>query len=111
MTNEEQVCNCQEKELQQLKHELHKCKTNGEVKNQRIKKLDKKVFILMAICVAIGVILGKETLDSIVEWLETLNGIKSGVTDLTKASMIPSPGALALFGLAGLVARTRRRKR
>ena len=65
MTTEEQVCNCQEKELQQLKNELHKCKTGSEAKNRRIKELDKKVFILMAICVGIGAILGKEALDAI----------------------------------------------
>ena len=111
MTTEEQVCNCQEKELQQLKNELHKCKTSGEAKNRRIKELDKKVFILMAICVGIGAILGKETLDAIAEWIGTLNEIKGGVTDLTKqASIIPAPGVLPVLAMPLLFGRSRRRR-
>lgn len=110
MTTEEQVCNCQEKELQQLKHELHKCKTNSEAKNRTIKKLDKKVFILMAICVGIGAILGKETLDAIAEWIGTLNEIKGGVTDLTQASIIPAPGVLPVLAMPLLFGRSRRRR-
>tara|TARA_Y100000004_G_C8597065_1_gene278967 strand:+ start:78 stop:464 length:387 start_codon:yes stop_codon:yes gene_type:complete len=110
LTTEEQVCNCQEKELQQLKNELHKCKTGSEAKNRRIKELDKKVFILMAICVGIGAILGKETLDAIAEWIGTLNEIKGGVKDLTQASIIPAPGVLPVLAMPLLFGRSRRRR-
>ncbi len=106
---EEVQCNCQEKELQQLKNELHKCKTNGQVKDKKIQKLDKKVFILTAICIGIGVLLGKEALDSIAEWLGTIGEIKGGVDNLT-ARIIPAPGALALFPIAMIFGKRSRRR-
>ncbi len=110
MTTEKQVCNCQEKELQQLKNELHKCRTGSEAKAREIKKLDKKVFILMAICVAIGAVLGKETLDTIIEWLNTLGEIKGGVDNLTKVSVAPSPGVLPMLAMPILFGHSRKRK-
>jgi len=105
----EQVCNCQEKELQQLKNELHKCKQGNESKNRQIKKLDKKVFILMIICVGIGAVLGKEALDAIAEWLGTIGEIKGGVDNLT-GSIIPAPGALPLLAMPLLFGKSRRRR-
>tara|TARA_Y100000004_G_C8815578_1_gene369604 strand:+ start:309 stop:701 length:393 start_codon:yes stop_codon:yes gene_type:complete len=107
---EEQICNCQEKELQQLKNELHKCKQGNESKARQIKKLDKKVFILMAICVGIGAILGKEALDTIAEWLGTLGEIKGGVDNLTQGAIVPAPGVLPVLAMPLLLGRSRRRK-
>ena len=107
---EEVQCNCQEKELQQLKNELHKCKTNGQVKDRKIQKLDKKVFILMCIVVGVGAIFGKEALDSIAEWLGTIGEIKGGVDNLTTARIIPAPGALALFPIAMIFGKRSRRR-
>ena len=108
--SEEQICNCQEKELQQLKNELHKCKQGNEAKTRQIKKLDKKVFILMAICVGIGAILGKEALDTIAEWLGTLGEIKGGVDNLTQGAIVPAPGVLPLLAMPLLLGPSRRRK-
>ena len=111
MTDQEsQVCDCQSKELQQLKNDLHKCRENGKAKDRQIKKLDKKVFILMAICVGIGAILGKEALDTIAEWLGTIGEIKGGVDNLTQGAIVPAPGALGLFAMPLLFGRSRRRR-
>jgi|TARA_R110002096_G_scaffold165399_1_gene333940 hypothetical protein len=104
---EEVQCNCQEKELQQLKNELHKCKTNGQVKDRKIQKLDKKLLILMCIVVGVGAIFGKEALDSIAEWLSTVGSIKSGVQDMV---ILPAPGALPLLAMPLLFGGRRRRK-
>tara|TARA_Y100001963_G_scaffold55644_1_gene77784 strand:- start:590 stop:928 length:339 start_codon:yes stop_codon:yes gene_type:complete len=107
---QEEVCNCQEKELQRIKSDLHKCKTSSEAKTRQIKKLDKKVFILMAIVVGVGAILGKETLDQIAEWLGTLGEIKGGVDNLTRGAIIPAPGVLPLLAMPLLLGPSRRRK-
>ena len=106
---EETICNCQEKEIQQLKNDLHKCRTGSDAKNREIKKLDKKVFILMAICVGIGAILGKETLDTILDWLNTLGEIKTGVDNITQAQIAPSPGVLSVFVISRLLGDGRKR--
>tara|TARA_Y100001937_G_scaffold116764_1_gene169084 strand:- start:244 stop:579 length:336 start_codon:yes stop_codon:yes gene_type:complete len=111
LTEQQQVCEvCQEKELRQLKHDLHKCRESGKSKDRQIKKLDKKVFILMAICVGIGAILGKETLDTIVEWLGTLGEIKGGVDNLTRGAIIPAPGVLPVLAMPLFFGRSRRRR-
>jgi hypothetical protein len=109
MKEENQCTLCTAKELQQLKNDLHKCRQNGQVKDIKIQKLDKKVFILMAIVVGIGAIFGKESLDSIVEWLNTIGEIKGGVNNLT-SSIVPGPGVLGVFAMPLLFGRSRRRK-
>ena len=99
---------CREKEVQQTQNELNKCRTAGAVKDKKIEKLDKKVFILMCIVVGIGAIFGKETLDSISEWLESIGSVTSGIDDMT-SGIIPGPGGL-LVAMAGLVTLRPRKK-
>ena len=91
---------CQEKELQQLRRDLSECKKRGQGKDKKIKDLDKKVFILTLIAIGIGAILGKEFLDSLVEWLDSIKNFRGGIQGLTLN--LPAPGALALFGIAFL---------
>jgi len=109
MEEQQYECDCHKKELQQVKNDLHKCRTSGQVKDKKIQNLDKKVFILTAICIAVGAVAGKEALDSIAEWLGTIGEIKDGVNKL-HSSIIPGPSALALFPIALLFSKTRRRK-
>ena len=89
---------CREKEVDRLKQDLQKCKEGHRSKDKKIKKLDKKVFILTLIAVGIGAVFGKEALDSVVEWLETVGDFKS------------APGTLAVFALFPLFSGRRRRK-
>ena len=98
---------CREKEVQHIQHELNKCRTAGTIKDKKIEKLDKKVFILMCIVVGIGAIFGKETLDSISEWLESIGSVTSGIDDMT--GVVPGPGGL-LVAMAGLVTLRPRKK-
>ena len=109
MKEENQCPNCQSKETQQLKNDLHLCRQSSESKNRKIQKLDKKVFILMCVAVGIGAIFGKEALDSIAEWLSTLGEIKGGVSNLT-GSIVPAPGVLGVLAMPLLFGRSRRRK-
>ena len=101
---------CKSKELNQLKNDLHLCKQRNKTKDSKIKKLDKKVFILTVIAVGIGAIFGKETLDSITEWLGSLGDFKSATDNLTTGLILPAPGTLAVFALFLLLGGSRRRK-
>lgn len=97
------VCDqCQEKELQQTRHELQKCQSTNSVKDKELKKKDKKVFILMCIVVGIGAIFGKEAIDTISEWLESISSVKSGVDNLT-ADIVPGPATLGMFAFSAVL--------
>jgi len=100
---------CRDKEVEQLKGDLFECKRRGKSKDSKIKKLDKKVFILTVIAVGIGAIFGKEALDSIIEWMNTLGDFKSATDNMT-TGVYPAPGTLAIFALYPLIARRSRRR-
>jgi len=103
------VCQqCQEKELQQTRHELQKCRSANNTKENEIKKKDKKVFILMCIVVGIGAIFGKEALDGISEWLESFGAVKGHIEDLSSAN-VPGPATLAVLGIGIGCMRPRRK--
>lgn len=104
------VCErCQKRDADRLQHELNECRKLHKSKDQQLKKLDRKVFILMCIVVGIGAIFGKEALDSIASWLETLNSVKTQVDNLS-AAVVPGPAALAVLGIGlPFVSRPRRR--
>ena len=106
------VCsNCQSREVQQLKNDLHKCKESQKSKDKKIKALDKKVFILTAIAVAIGAIFGKEALDAIIEWIGSINEFNTGTGHLiSDGAITPAPGTLALFAIAPFLGPSRKRK-
>ena len=101
--------NCQTNEVERLKADLRKCQDGSKSKDRKIKKLDKKVFVLTIIAVGIGAIFGKEALDSITEWLGSINSFKSGVDNLN-GYITPSPGTLGVFAVAMLVTKPRRRR-
>ena len=101
---------CRTNELERLKIDLQKCQSSNKSKDSKIKKLDKRVFILTIIAVGIGAIFGKEALDSLTEWLGSINNFKSGVDNLT-GDVIPAPGTLAVFAAAFLVTKPRRRRK
>ena len=101
------VCECQEKELNQTRHELNKCKSANATKDKEIKKKEKTVFILMCIVVGIGAIFGKEAVDSISEWLESFNAVKGQVEGMT--SVVPGPATLGIAGMGFVCVRPRRR--
>ena len=110
MTETNECSNCQSKETQQLKSDLHECKQKNKSNDAKIKKLDKKVFILTAIAVGIGAIFGKEALDSIIEWIDSIGKFNSSATDMTGA-VVPAPGTLAVFGIMALVTRKSRKRK
>ena len=96
---------CRDKEVEHLRRELSECQKRHKSKDNRIKTLDKRVFILTLIAIGIGAVMGKETLDKIVEWIDSANGVRNGIDGL----IFPAPGTLALFALAFIPAGRRRR--
>lgn len=110
MKEEKQCSNCQSREMQQLKNDLHKCRESQKAKDRKIKGLDKKVFILTAIAVAIGAIFGKEVLDTITEWLGSIGDFKSSASNLS-AGVHPSPGTLPIFAMAFFMTKKSRRRK
>ena len=102
------VCEqCQEKELNQTRHELQKCKSANATKDKEIKKKEKTVFILMCIVVGIGAIFGKEAVDSITEWLESFNAVKGQGEGMV--SVVPGPATLGIAGMGFMCVRPRRK--
>jgi cell division protein FtsB len=105
----EYICDrCNKKDSDHLQHELNQCLRSNKAKDQQIKKLDKKVFILMCIVVGIGAVLGKESLDSLLAWLETINAVRTQVDDLTAAN-IPGPATAFLCVFSPIAVRPRRK--
>ena len=102
------VCEqCREKELNQTRHELNKCKSANATKDKEIKKKEKTVFILMCIVVGIGAIFGKEAIDSISEWLESINTVKGQVNDMV--GVVPGPATLGMAAMGFVCVRPRRK--
>ena len=99
---------CNKKEADHLQYELTQCQKANKAKDQKIQKLDKKVFILLCIVIGIGAVFGKETVDSLVAWLETMNSVKSQVDGLTAAD-IPGPGVLCVLACTPFMVRPRRK--
>ena len=109
-TDSDQCPNCQNREMQKLKSDLHECKQRNKSKDLKIKKLDKKVFVLMVIAVGIGAIFGKEVFDSIVEWMQSIGEFKSASDNLLGGVVLPAPGTLAVFAALPFLTGSRRRK-
>ena len=100
---------CRSKEVDQLRRDLAECKRRGQSKDKKIKELDKKNFILMLIAIGIGAILGKEVLDSIAGWLDSIGSFRGSMDGIVLD--LPAPGALPLMAIAMLPVPGRRRRR
>ena len=103
----ERCSHCRDDEVNRLRNELSQCKKRGQSKDKRIKALDKRVFILTAIAVGVCAIFGKEALDALTEWMQSIKAFRgaAGVS-----LVLPAPSTAAVFAL-GLIGPSRRRKR
>lgn len=101
---------CTEKEVEQLRRDLNECKKRGQSKDRQIKHLNKRVFVLTMIAIGIAAIFGKEALDSITEWLGSINNFRGAAQDLTGV-VTPSPGALPLMAIAFFACKPSRRRK
>ena len=106
--NEPKCPVCQKNETDRLRSELSECKKKSQIKDRKIKALDKKVLIFTIISIAIGAVFGKEALDAITEWLGSINRFRVNADEF--ALIFPSPSTASLFAIA-LIGPRRRRKR
>tara|TARA_R100001594_G_scaffold150505_2_gene212023 strand:- start:3823 stop:4155 length:333 start_codon:yes stop_codon:yes gene_type:complete len=105
-------CNCHKKNAQS---ELKKCKEQKKQKSKELSELKKKMLALTIALAVIGTLVGKETLDRVVEYFETLDKVKQssenlfGEADPNFISVpYPSPSTLAVFACLALVPTKRR---
>ena len=129
--NQPRECDCGLKEeLDKIKQEkekecqnkLHECQKSSREKDRQMNDLKKKHTLLLVIIVIVATILGKETIDGITEWIESLNSLKTGVEQFTSQAdesedlewtrprVAPGPAALCLFAIAGASGARRRRR-
>ena len=99
---------CKRKTLDDLRNDLSKCKKSNQAKDRKLKEFDKKMKIYTLIGVAIAAIFGKEALDTITEWLTSVQDFGSASSDLF--SVHPSPGVLPVLAMGYLFTGVRRRK-
>ena len=114
-------CNCDCHKNDALSS-LRSCKEQNKLKERKIKALEKKVVTLTVAVAIVATVVGKETLDATLDWLETFNKTKSRVVDVIGKEPLdytipqnyvyygasPAPSALPLFALAMLPCKRRR---
>tara|TARA_R100000278_G_scaffold21884_2_gene20692 strand:- start:844 stop:1254 length:411 start_codon:yes stop_codon:yes gene_type:complete len=126
-----QECNCGlREEFEKIKEEkgrecqtaLQECKKSAREKDRQMAELKKKHTVMLVLVVIVATILGKETVDEVASWIESVNSIKSGVEEFTsqaehdeweydsRSAIAPAPGALALLAVAGVAGARRRRR-
>tara|TARA_Y100001938_G_C8067826_1_gene421321 strand:+ start:1491 stop:1850 length:360 start_codon:yes stop_codon:yes gene_type:complete len=115
-------CDCHTKKNES---DLKSCKERGKIKDKEIARLNKKIMAL-TIAIAIGgTLIGKKTLDEILSYFEQYDKVKQAIeksislTDeplqesfdngFAGVSVLPSPSAIAVFGLPLLMPCKRRR--
>ena len=74
------------------------------------REIQDAVFVLTLIAVGIGAIFGKEVLDSIIEWMDTIGDFNSASDNLLGGVVLPAPGTLAVFAALPFLTGSRRRK-
>tara|TARA_R100000664_G_C2758692_1_gene147820 strand:+ start:2586 stop:2933 length:348 start_codon:yes stop_codon:yes gene_type:complete len=113
-------CNCDCHKQDNLS-KLKKCEDRGKAKDKKIKELEKKILTLTLVAAIIGTIVGKEAVDSVIEYFNTFNEVKSTIVDITTDAgdltidspvyygISPAPSSLAIFALLAFTPPRRRR--
>ena len=132
-TNLSQIHNCDcglREEFEKIKQEkerecqiaLQDCQKSSREKDRQLAEIKKKHTVMLVLVVIVATILGKETIDEVAAWMESVNSIKNGVEQFTSEAEIreweysndmaiaPGPGALALLAIAGATGARRRRR-
>ena len=106
------------------KDDLKKCQESRKKQSEQISQLKKKMFAMsIAIAAVVGVV-SKETIDKVIEYFQTYDKVKQAIDNsislsetpidpidnsFAGVSVLPSPSALAVFGLPLLMPTRRRR--
>ena len=112
-------CNCECHKVKD-KSDLKKCQESNKKKVREVNELRKKLLIATIVIAVIGTIVGKETLDKVLEYFQTFDKVKQTIaesktieTDLpiwppVYYGISPSPGTMGVFAIA-LLTPTKRR--
>lgn len=109
------ICDCDCHKIKD-KSDLKKCQESNKKKTRELNELRKKLLIATIVIAVVGTIVGKETLDSVLEYFQTFDKVKQtidgmGVNTIETDWEIPppvyygtspSPSTLTLFALAML---------
>ena len=119
-------CNC-ECHKQTAESELKKCQEQNKKKTREIKELREKLMIATVAVAIVGSLLGKSAFDFCLEYFEKYDKVKQAIDNSISVtdqqlkhntddsigywgvSVLPSPGALAVFALPLLTPTPRRR--
>ena len=112
-------CNCDCHKKTNL-NELAKCKEQRKKQSRQVEELKRKLLIATIAIAVGGTLVGKEALDSVLEYLQTFDKVKQSIgigmnsekytfPDTTYYAISPNPGTLGVFAVA-LMMPTQRRK-
>ena len=114
------VCNC-ECHKENAVSNLKKCEEQNKRNKKELDAMKKKILALTLAIAVIGTIVGKEGLDRVVEYFETIDKVKQSATRLIETSSVddeimrpsfygvsPSPSTLGVFALAAMLPTKRR---
>ena len=109
-------CNCHK---ENAVSDLKKCQDTGKRKTKEINELKKKLMIVTIVVAIAGTLMGKEALDGVLSYFESIDKVKQSIDSIGKANyqipppvyygISPSPSALSLFALTAFMP-TKRRK-
>ena len=111
-------CDCHKKDSFS---KLKKCEESKKRSKKEIEALKKKVLALTIAFAIVGTLIGKEGLDKVLEYLETLDKVKQSTTKLIERTShdsglpyqvyygtSPSPSTLGVFALTAMMPTKRR---
>ena len=114
-------CDCDCHKLKD-KSDLKKCQESGKKKTREINELRKKLLVATIVIAVVGTIIGKETLDTVLEYFQTFDKVKNTINSVelnteesyeipfqTYYGVSPSPSTLGVFALAALMPTPRRK--
>ena len=118
------TCNC-DCHKEKSKSDLKNCQENSKKKTKEIAVLKKKLMAATLMIAIGGTLIGKETLDKIVEYFQQYDKVKQAIdnsvslnydstTEFTDTgfggiSVLPSPGTLGVFALTAAIPTPRRK--
>ena len=113
-------CNCDCHKVKD-KTDLKKCQESSKKKSKELNELRKKLLVATIAIAVVGTIVGKETIDKVLEYFQTFdkvkqtvervdrNDIKYSFPNHTVYGSSPSPSTLSLFVLTALTPTPRRK--
>ena len=92
-------CNCDCHKLKD-KTDLRKCQEQNKRRLKELIEVKRKLLIATLIIVACGSVIGKQSLDSVLDYFKTFDKVKRTIDGSGRAPILPSPSTLLIFALA-----------